>query len=273
MNNKVVFLGFFVVMILLSSSFQTYESTALIEDCQSVSVIQEKVVDRFQPAYEEHSPISIAGDQNLTIEAEAESWDGMGTLEYPFIIEEYNITLSGSGTCIALYNISLYVVIRDCFIGGGDTGIYLSNVSRFTSIDNSIYSNFRGMDITDCDHSVITSTIFTDNYYHIDLDDAVNIQIEGCQFNTGNYGIVAQYLAYSWIVNNTIIDLTDGILIGSYCIGNEIRQNSISEVYFYAIRFSDNAQSNTVLWNSFQADLGSAIDISTDPENEFSHNY
>ena len=233
------------------------------------------MVDRFQPAYEDHAPISITGDENLTIMAEADSWEGNGTLEDPYIIEGYNITLSGTpGSCIILYDISLYVVLRDCFIGDATYGIYLLNVTHFTSVGNIIYGNGYGMYILLCDHSIIMDTIFEEDYYPIYVEDSVSMHIEGCQFTTSDTAIDGSSLTYSWIVNNTIIDADYGILLEPGCIGNEIKQNSFSEVTFEGVLLTPGVSGTKVVWNYFGGYLtGGASDYSSPSSNEFSHNY
>jgi len=141
-NKMTASLSVFIALVLIASTFIAYQNTIALRDSQGVSVIQEDLDERFRPSYEDHAPISITGDENLTKMAEEDSWEGIGTLEEPYIIEGYNISLSGTpGSCITLYDISLYVVLRDCFIGNATWGIYLVNVTRFSSIGNIIYGN------------------------------------------------------------------------------------------------------------------------------------
>lgn len=274
MNKRVVSLSFFIAMVLLSSTFMVYRNTVVIGDSQDISLIQKDVVDRFRPAYEDHSPISITGDENLTTMAEADSWEGTGILEDPYIIEGYNITLSGTpGSCITFYDISLYVVLRDCLIGNATYGVRLYNVTRFASIGNIIYGTGFGMEILLCDHSIIMDTRFEENYNAIYVEDSVNMHIEGCQFITSYIAIDGSDLAYSWIVNNTITDVDYGIFLEPGCVGNEIIQNSVSETSSIGIVMAPAAEYNKVVWNCFNADLGGAYDDSVVPTNEFSHNY
>ncbi len=274
MYKRVVSLSLLIAMVMLSSTIMVYQNTVVIEDSQGVSIVQDDAVDRFRPAYEDHTPISITGDENLTIMAEADSWDGIGTLENPYIIEGYNITLSGTpGSCITLYDISLYVVLRDCLIGDATYGVRLYNVTHFASVENIIYDTGFGMEILLCDHSIIMDTIFEEDYYPIYVEDSVNMHIEGCQFITSEIAIYASELAYSWIVNNTITDVEYGILLEPDCVGNEIRQNSVSKASSYGIVIAVAAEYNNVVWNYFDADLGGAYDNSVPPTNEFSHNY
>jgi parallel beta-helix repeat protein len=272
-NKRIIPLSFFISLVLLSSTFMAFQNTVVIEDAQSVSVIQEKVVDRFQPAYEDHAPISIVGNGNLTVIAEAEAWAGNGTLEDPFIIEEYNITLSGTGSCIALYNISLYLVIRDCLLGDGDYGIYLENVTHFSSIGNTISGNDNGIFFKNCDHSVVTTTTFIQSVYHLVLNDTINMHIEDCIFESSFVAIIAQLLAYSWILKNTFSDSDYGIYFSVACVGNEIRQNSFSEILFEGVLLTAGVSGTKVVWNYFGGYMDGAGDYSSPSSNEFSHNY
>ena len=272
-NKKVLSLSLFIALVLLSSTIMTYQDTVVIGKFQGVSIIKDDVVDRFRPAYEEHSPIFIAGNGNLTVKAEAETWAGNGTLEDPFIIEGYNITLSGTGSCIALYNISLYLVIRDCLLGDGDNGIYLENVTHFSSIGNTISGNDNGIHFKNCDHSVVTTTSFVQNVYHLFLNDTINMNIEDCMFESSFVAIIAQLLAYSWIVKNTFSDSDYGIYFSVACVGNEIRQNSFTEILFEGVLLTAGVSGTRVVWNYFGGYMDGASDYSSPSSNEFSHNY
>ncbi|MHA2146929.1 MAG: hypothetical protein ACXAB0_15900, partial [Candidatus Thorarchaeota archaeon] len=82
-----------VLMFLISMPFAlSWESNQTVSQEESASMYQDK---RMQTAYDEHSPIYIAGDDNLTDTAAAELWEGDGSEEFPYIIESYNITLPG----------------------------------------------------------------------------------------------------------------------------------------------------------------------------------
>ncbi|MBE0527563.1 MAG: right-handed parallel beta-helix repeat-containing protein, partial [Candidatus Thorarchaeota archaeon] len=225
-------------------------------------------------AYDELAPFSIAGDQNLTMKALAESWVGNGSLGNPIIIEGYNITLDGAfGNCIALYNISLYLVIRDCIIGDGDTGIYLENVTRFSSFRNIIYTNNIGIKFDDCDHSSVIATSFTENNFHLQFVDNANMNIEDCQFESSVSAIECSQLFYSWFVNNTITNTDDGIVFSTACVGNVVRQNQFSKITIDGITLTNNAQLNKIVWNYFGGYMQGVLDNSIGLENEFSHNY
>ncbi|MFW9975605.1 MAG: NosD domain-containing protein, partial [Candidatus Thorarchaeota archaeon] len=274
MKKRVVSFSFFIALVLLSSTFMVYQDTVVIGDSQGVSVIQEDLVERFRPSYEDHAPISITGDENLTKMAEQNAWDGEGTLEEPYIIEGYNISLSGTpGSCITLYDISLYVVLRDCFIGNATWGIYLVNVTRFSSIGNIIYGNGFGMYTLLCDHSIIMDTIFEEDYYGIYVEKAMNVHIEGCQFIKSWAAIDACDLVSSWIVDNTITDVEYGIVLEPSCIDNEVRQNSISEASSIGIIISLASEYNKIVLNCLNSDSWGAYDDSAGTTNVFSHNY
>ena len=175
--------------------------------------------------------------------------------------------------CIALYNISFYLVIRHCYISGGSTGIHLENVTRFSSYDNIIYNNVVGMNLISCDHSVVLATNFTENADQIDLNDSYNINIEQCQFVAGDHAILATNVAYSWIVNNTFSDLPNGLILDTGCIGNSISQNTFLDGIFIGLQISGNSFDNSIIWNSFEKTPDSVYDDSNGSLNDFSYNY
>ncbi len=275
MSKRVVFLSLFIALVLLSSTIMEYQNAGVSENSQTRSVIQKDTVDRFQPSYAFYAPFSIAGDEELKIKAEDDSWEGNGTFEEPYIIEGYNITLSGApGSCIELYNISLYIVLRDCLIGNATYGVRLYNVTNFAATGNIIYESGWGMYILLCDHSIIMNTVFDDDYYPIYVEDSLNMHIESCQFITCDTAIDGSSLAYSWIVNNTIIDADYGIVLEPGCIGNEIKQNSFSEVTFEGVLLAPGVSKTKVLWSYFGGySSNCASDYSSPSSNEFSHNY
>jgi parallel beta-helix repeat protein len=234
--------------------------------------MREDMVYKFRQAYDEHSPISIAGDDNLTTKAQNEVWAGSGTLENPFIIEGYNITLSGTGSCIALYNISLHLVIRDCLFGSGEYGIYLENVTNFSSIGNTISGSDNGILFRNCDHSIVTSTSFTQNLNHLVLNDTVNMLIEDCTFESSSFAIIGYLLFYSSIVKNTFSDSEYGIYFPYACMNNEIIQNSFSELAYEGVLLVGGTRTK-VAWNYFGGYTEGASDYSGTSSNDFSYNY
>ena len=271
LNKKAISFGFIISLVLCYSSLIVNQDAMILT---GNSALTGEVSDRFQIAYEAHSPISIAGDENLTSKASLESWSGNGTLEDPFIIEEYNITLPGlSSMCIALYNISFYLVIRHCYVSGGSIGVHLENVTRFSSYDNIIHNNAVGMHLINCDHSIILATNFTENTQQLDVEDSYNINIEQCQFIAGDQAIAATNVAYSWIVNNTFSEMSDGIILDTGCIGNSIAQNTFLDGVFFGLQISGSSFDNSIIWNSFEKPPDSVYDNSNDIPNDFSYNY
>lgn len=71
-------------------------------------------VDNATLAYEEHDPIDIYGDSELSAQADTEDWPGDGTSEDPFIIQGYSIVADDD--CISICSTTLHLVIQDCYL-------------------------------------------------------------------------------------------------------------------------------------------------------------
>ncbi|MHA1691763.1 MAG: right-handed parallel beta-helix repeat-containing protein, partial [Candidatus Heimdallarchaeaceae archaeon] len=181
--------------------------------------------------YIPHESIEITSDDNFTDYGFA----GIGTIEDPFIIENYSIIKSDlSGILIA--GTTKYFIIRDCNVEGYSNGIYLDSVSNgtakvlnntcdnngnygiylynsnFSLISNNFCSQNNGVGIY-LENSEYCSVISNDCSYnnHVDLaDDGISLLNSGftevsdniCNHNRNN-GISIFYSSSVEIYNNT----------------------------------------------------------------------
>ena len=94
-----------------------------------------------------HNPIFIIGDTNFTLTASLEGWDGTGSSEEPFIIENLQIDTPSPAHCIYMANTSSHFRIQNCVLGNsGANGIRLSNVT------NGVISN---VTVQNCNHGIV----------------------------------------------------------------------------------------------------------------------
>jgi parallel beta-helix repeat protein len=186
---------------------------------------------RMQIAYEEHGQIYIAGDVNLTKTADAESWEGDGSEDLPYLIEGYNITLPGmSGRCIEIHNISLHLTIRDCLIVRGSVGLYLENVTDFDAEGNSFFNSGTGIAIFESSHITLTSNYFDSTAIGVFLTNVYDLHLADNIFeSSSSYGVQGLGVTYSTFLNNSVHIADDGMWFASGCVGNEIRRNILSD--------------------------------------------
>ena len=83
-----------------------------------------------------HEPIYILGDEDFTIINGVVS--GSGTIDKPYIIEGWNIN-STFQDGIVIRNVSVYFIIKDCYIHDG--GIYNDGVAFYNVTNGVIYNN------------------------------------------------------------------------------------------------------------------------------------
>jgi parallel beta-helix repeat protein len=93
--------------------------------------------------YTTHGPINITSDEEFAMQKAVEDWEGDGTVENPYIIQEYNITFNGIN--IHIINVSVYFEIRDCLLISTSSkplvGIYDGGISIVNSTNGAILNN------------------------------------------------------------------------------------------------------------------------------------
>ena len=157
----------------------------------------------YMQAYDDHGPIFIAGDENLT----AWGFPGSGSLGEPFRIEGYNFTLNG--TAISITNVSLHVLITGCWIQtAGDktgNGIYFENVTSGRIENCTIMDKTYGIHLYDSDSCTIvdievTGTATYGVFFEASYDCIID---ESYIHHTSNMGIMDE--GTRTIVSDTII--------------------------------------------------------------------
>lgn len=220
-----------------------------------------------------HSSIYVNGNDNFRFKAEREGWNGDGSEDNPFIIENYDIDARGAGNAIMISNTDLHFVVRNCIVYNAawlsnpylaGEGIAMYNASNGLIENNTAFSNDGdGIDLQIANNVIIRNNEVLSNYDDgIHLTDARNIIIEnntvstnnddgiymdgGCVQNiikdnlinlNGKYSISISYSNDNIISNNTLIKSKAGIL-SSQCIDITLNENRIEDatygIYFLA---------------------------------------
>ncbi len=157
---------------------------------------------------------------------------GSGTVEDPYIIEDYNITTT-SNIGIAISCTTKYFVISNCYIDTEYYGIYINNVTDGTAIviNNTCNNNdYYGIYLDDSDSSTVANNTCTNNQVSIYQCYSSGATITNNTCTNNNLGIYLYYSSGATITNNTCTNNNCGIyLIASdscLIIYNNIRENS-----------------------------------------------
>lgn len=141
-----------------------------------------------RPTYTTHTPIFIEGDANFT--GPNGVTGGTGTQGDPFIIDGWDINVSGGYAAIMINNTNAYFVLRDCYFHDSSTYLfYLFKASNGT-IENCTFSNGRYFEIK----------LYSNNICLID-NTITNVTII-------NVGGMSDYFTMK---NNTVINVPQGI--------------------------------------------------------------
>lgn len=247
-----------------------------------------------------HGPITINGDANFSATASAEGWSGVGSVQDPYIIENYDITLGITPEAsINITNTQMHYIIRGCQLFGPAAtpsyGIYLENSTNGQILDNIVTNFADGLYvIAGCNNLVVTKNNISYNSNSIHWDNSDNLTItqnlcSGNSFdsihiwssdvgrisgnNCSNNGIHGIYLENSDLHNLTENicneNIEDGIRIFiSY--ENFLENNTSYENYFGIHTFMSDF--NIITWNIF-ANNSFANGITDGITNTFQYNY
>ena len=172
-----------------------------------------------------HGPIYINGNANFASQAPGAGWQGNGTQENPYIIENYEIDGHYNiHYCIWIENTDVWFVIRNCQLRNTafsceepfGTGIFLKNVT----------------------HGKLENNICSGHSYGIYLDSSSDNTIKNNICSSNSWcGIALVFSNHTNLTNNTLWD--SGIDIDSWSpeewTTHVIENNTVNEkpVYYY----------------------------------------
>jgi len=156
-----------------------------------------------------HAPISIDDDLDFI----GYAFPGAGTIGDPYIIENFEITISSSYG-IYIDDVTKYFVISDCYIANQNTGIYIKRASsgRASVINNTCYNNVNnGIYIEQSDESDIINNTCSNNDDGIFVEDsASSVILNNTCDNNGGTGL-------------SVISCDTSLISGNVCHDNGFR--------------------------------------------------
>ena len=206
-------------------------------------------------AYVPHGPIVITSDSEFS---SVYSLPGDGSAGSPYMIQNLNITTSGTG--ILIIAVSSYFEIRDCYIsaevpieisaistnfvvianntievqsGGSATGIRILNSDHFEIFDNVITGYGAGIYAENSDFNYIHDNHFSHFTNSIDMLHCTYCFIYDNMFemNDGDQYVTCDELTF---YNNTWLDNNNGLYLGD-CSNCNVTKNFFFNTNYYAV--------------------------------------
>ncbi|MFW9805212.1 MAG: nitrous oxide reductase family maturation protein NosD [Candidatus Thorarchaeota archaeon] len=180
-------------------------------------------------ANEIHDPITIDGDADFSTTASAEGWSGDGSLERPYLIENYEIALGVTPEAsISIMNTRSHYIIRGCtLIGPAATpsyGVHLENSSNGRIINNMITNFAHGLNATsECRNLIVTGNNISYNSY--------GIWWKG----SDNFTFTQNHCSYNFFTGVYISSSNNGTISGISCIENGNHGISLEDSDHFAI--------------------------------------
>ncbi len=220
-----------------------------------------------------HDPIFITSDSDFEV------FPGAGTVEDPYVIEEYSITTT-SDEGIYIIDTTKYFTVRNCYVDAISHGIYIRNVADNTAtVTNNTCSNngYNGIELWGSDSSTVANNTCTNNNQYgifirsssnstvinntcnnnsgdgIFLDFSDNSSVSSNICNNNDYGIWFSCSDYSTVTNNTCNNNDYGIYLqNSYSstVSNNTCTNNGRGIYL-KLSYSSCVTSNICNNNSY----------------------
>lgn len=232
--------------------------------------------------YIQHDPIRIDNNTDLNDTAQSEGWPGDGSINNPYIIEEYEIDGDGHGYCLYIGNTTDHFVIRNCYLHDAsgnssmwtkESGLNIYNSEKGVVENNTVSNNYNGISTSEChDNKISNNTVsFNDNQgIFIDYFGDTNDTISGNSVShNGGHGIYFDQPDRSRVINNNVSSNGGhGIYLAYGChhhklSGNIISYNNKDGINYLTGRYnsiknntiSNNNNSGLNLWASSQYNI------------------
>jgi parallel beta-helix repeat protein len=228
-----------------------------------------------KPSYETHEVITIDGNTNFETKAFSEGWSGDGSVDNPFIIEDYIIIGAQlTGYLIDISNSDHYFIINNTWLEDGARGLSFTNVTNGfvtnvystlneygfclensynnTFLNNTSFDNLElgfSLDLTSQNNNLTNNTAVTNKYgFYLDSDSNNNVLINNSASYNNNYGFSFFQSSNNNLTSNTANNNGDDGFYFQLSIGNTITYNT---AFFNSNGFKfDSSNMNTLINNT-----------------------
>ncbi|MFX0184809.1 MAG: right-handed parallel beta-helix repeat-containing protein [Candidatus Hodarchaeota archaeon] len=225
-------------------------------------------------SYITRGPISISGNGQL------QPYDpgALGTVDDPIVIENYNITTSGSSPLIYIFGTTLHFRLANNLLNGvnqASKGIELEKVKNGTIFNNTIANTTEyGIALYSCNDSHIFKNIVNNNGASgIQISQSTNVTISNNSIYNNNF----QGISFDKSNNNTISNNTayanevDGIAL-YFSDYNTVANNTAWDNNANGIRLENTTDYNKILYNTLSSNGGGVWIGNSCENNTISHN-
>jgi len=173
--------------------------------------------------------IFIDGNDMFAAKVISEDWSGDGSLNDPYIIENYTIrAISEHG--IEIRNTTLHFIIRNVSITNGRSnyyhGFYLYNVTNGILKNNTADNNLAGFLLVNSDNNTFSNNVAINNLHGFRFWHSNNNTLANSTANSNlEYGIYLDNSNYNNITLNTVLFNELGCIYEENCVGNDISDN------------------------------------------------
>ncbi|MEM3525732.1 MAG: NosD domain-containing protein, partial [Thermoplasmata archaeon] len=237
-------------------------------DERTVQLIESKP---FTPKGTPHAPIRINGDADFTPINGVVS--GSGTLNDPYIIENWDIDAAGQGCGIYIGNTTSYFVVRNCYVNnssGNAAQYYWNSGIALYSVVNGILGRNLILNCTSygiyiagssSQNTVYLNTV-SNNNYGIYLSSSTLNRIDENNVSGNNYGVILSSSSTNRVTNNTISSNTNYGIYLATSNTNLILYNHLRNNGGYGVYLTTGSNSNAIWWNSFWQNNGAGRGVS-----------
>ena len=181
--------------------------------------------------------IFIDGNDMFAAKAISEGWSGDGSLNDPYIVENYTI-LAISEHGIEIRNTNLHFIIRNVSITNGRSnyyhGFYLYNVINGILTNNTADNNLAGFLLVNSDNIIFSDNVAINNLHGFRFWHSNDNTLANSTANSNlEYGIYLDNSNYNDITRNILFFNEIGGIFEVDCVGNNISYNRYTPETFF----------------------------------------
>jgi parallel beta-helix repeat protein len=208
--------------------------------------------------YLDHPKISISGNSDFNNTASSEGWNGTGTAGDPYIIEDYNITGTGTEYLIDIRNTDVYFRINHSLLHGGDYGLIFTNVTNGkVSFVDAYNNNFDGFYLSLSSNNTLTNNTAYNNSkngFYLRPSSSNNTLSSNTAYNNSKNGFYLYSSSNNTLTKNTAYNNIDhGVHLYSSSNNNILASNTAynnSYGFYLWPSSSNNTLSNNTAYNN-----------------------